>query len=151
MLVYRSLVLGLLGACVMLLAQRPATYIHISSPAPDGAVAFGMFAAAAPPSAAPRTSIPPTIIDVGTSLCMQGRSTFAAWTRTTAASCDAIALSSLLHLAPDERIVAVQDQHGDVDVASALTSYGWPKAAGSYTDLTVSSPRGERRILVLMH
>jgi len=130
MLVYRSLVLGLLGACVMLLAQRPATYIHIASPAPDGNIAFGMFPAAAPP----RTTIPPTIIDVAT-----------------AASGDAIALSSLLHLAPDERIVAVQDEQVDADAASALTSFGWPKSAGRYTDLTVSGPRGERRVLVLMH
>lgn len=142
MLVYRSLVLGLLGAGVMLLGQRPATYIHIST-SPDGEAVAAM-----PRGASPVPSVPPTIIDLSTALCMQGRSTVAAWTRTTAASCDAIALTSLLHLAPDERIVAIQDEQVDIGAALALE---WPKAAGSYTDLTVSSPRGERRILVLMH
>jgi hypothetical protein len=112
MLVYRSLVLGLLGACVMLLAQRPVAYIHVAAPSSERAML------AAPPS-----NTQPTIIDLSTSLCADG-------------SCDAIQLLSLLHLAPDERVVALQDA---------------PKVAGNYIDLTVSSPRGERRVLVLMH
>ena len=109
MLVFRSLTIGLLIACVVLLAQlgRPAP---IPEPRVDGV----------------------RIVDV-------------------ARGVSAAMLAEILHLAPDEHVVAVDGNEVRSDLAAGAAIAAWSPAAGRYLDLTVASPAGLRRMLVLVH
>jgi hypothetical protein len=123
MLVFRSLVLGLIGACFLLLVSRPSYVVFVAresrAPAPAPAAA--------------------TIVDV-------------------APGVSGAQIPALLHLKPDERIVAFYD----TPISSEQLAYSWiganwdilneyPCNHRSYVDLTVAGPDGERRVLVLIH
>ena len=123
MLLYRSLSLGFLGACLLLLATRTPVVVQAAAPACGQA-----------PSSSGCPPIPPgpTIVDVAPS--------------TTAAD-----IARLLHLAASERIAAVDDvpvaNTLDAGVALAQTYL----SSRRYLDLDVRGPAGERRVLVLVH
>ncbi|HVI00809.1 MAG TPA: hypothetical protein VM513_07455 [Kofleriaceae bacterium] len=134
MLVFRSIVVGLLGACVLLLAQRPITHIHVdaSQPVVDAAAA----AAPSPPST--------TIIDVGMRRCLPSVSG--------GYPCFASDPLALLRLAADERVTAVGDVQVDdwSALKEALDRYTY-RADGHYIELTITGGHGERRALLLLH
>jgi hypothetical protein len=121
MLVFRSLVLGLLGATVVLLVQRPV-YV-VTQP----------IGGESPPTAAARTTAPPAvaIVDVAPGVGAQY------W-------------PALFHLGDDERIVAVDDRPvaNQLEAGMWMTR---PRAPGSFIDLAVAGPSGTRRVLVLLH
>ncbi len=128
MFVYRSIALGLLGACCLLLAMRPP--ITVISHAPGQIIVASSRDAAVPlrPCVAPGS----TIVDV-------------------ASGVTASQLAGLLHLLPDERVVAIDDMPvtGTLDAGVALASVElWP---GRYLDLSVKNDWAERRVLVLLH
>jgi hypothetical protein len=118
MLVFRSLTLGLLAACFLLLAIRPVYEVRVTRDARP------QREAPAPPAA--------TIIDV-------------------AAGVSASQLPAMLALAPDERVVAVDDQSvgSDLDAGTLLASRELDSQR--YIDLEVEGARGARRLLVLLH
>ena len=60
-------------------------------------------------------------------------------------------LPSLIQLREDERVVAINDARvtNDLQAGSVLASL-W-LGPQRYIDLNVASPRGERRVLVLLH
>lgn len=154
MLVFRSLTLGLLGACVLLLAQlqlRQTRHVHVVTQ-----VLAPTVAAAAPAS---KTA---TIINIATTQCPSGG----------VQTCFATDLIPLLRLAPDERVTAIGDtkidpegfaelarQNGmgpvaeDLAADSALAFAVWqaPKGPGRYLDVAIAGTHGERRAVVLMH
>ncbi len=114
MMLYRSLVVGLLGAIAMLVAARP--------PAPVASAPTGV---AEPALAAPRDTLVDARLGAGPVL-------------------------GLLGLAPREHIVAIDDVgcsacEEDLEARWRLT------VAREYLDVTVATPRGERRVLVLAH
>ena len=59
---------------------------------------------------------------------------------------------SLIRLAPDERVVAVDDREvaSDLEAGAAISAH--ESGAGSFVDLEIANETGERRrVLVLMH
>ena len=122
MVLFRSLALGLLGACFFLLATRPTTIVvrqpievpNLSGirglPAPEG----------------------PTVIDV-------------------APNVDATMLTSLIQIHDDERVIAINDTPvaNDLDGGRMLGTLRF--GAQRYIDVQVRGPSGERRLLVLLH
>ena len=64
---------------------------------------------------------------------------------------DAAALSQLVRLAPDERVIAVDDRPVANDLAAGAAIATQRLDTGRYIDLTVGSARGQRRVLVLLH
>lgn len=58
---------------------------------------------------------------------------------------------SLIHLAPDEQVVAVGDRPVANNLAAGAAISATPRGAGRYVDLTVESATTTRRVLVLMH
>jgi hypothetical protein len=127
MFVYRSIALGLLGACCLLLAMRPP--IAVVSHAPGQIlVASSREVASVHACVAPGS----TIVDVATGV-------------------NAAQLAALLHLLPDERVVSIDDVPvaGTLDAGVALA--GVELRRGRYVDLGVKSDWGERRVLVLLH
>lgn len=64
---------------------------------------------------------------------------------------DAAALSQLVRLAPDERVIAVDDRPVANDLAAGAAIAAQRLTAGTYLDLTIGSTRGQRRVLVLLH
>ena len=121
MFLFRSLTIGLLGACVMLLVRvGPSTHTTtvVTAPAPDRAANVGSSA---------------TIVDVAPGL-------------------SGALVPSLIRLAPDERVVAVDDRavSGNLDAGARIAAHA--PAAGSFVDLEVATETGDRRrVLVLMH
>jgi len=119
MLLFRSLTIGLLGACVLLLVQaRPARTIVVHTPHAEPAVQVASTA---------------TIVDLAPGLSVG-------------------VVPSLIRLAPDERVVAVDDRAvaNDLEAGAAITAKAPP--AGGFVDLEVAGASGEhRRVLVLMH
>jgi hypothetical protein len=128
MFVYRSIALGLLGACCLLLAMRPP--ITVVSHAPGQILVASSRDAAAPlrPCVTPGS----TIVDV-------------------APGVTASQLAALLHLLPDERVVSIDDVpvSGTLDAGVALASVDLHR--GRYLDLGVKNDFSERRVLVLLH
>jgi hypothetical protein len=128
MFVYRSIALGLLGACCLLLAMRPPVAIVSRA---SGQI---MVASSHEALAALRPCIAPgsTIVDV-------------------APGVGASQLARLLHLLPDERVVSIDDVpvSGTLDAGVALA--GVDLRRGRYLDLGVKNDWGERRVLVLLH
>jgi len=60
-------------------------------------------------------------------------------------------LARIVQIAGDERIVAIDDQPVENDIAVGAAIARRTLGANTYLDLTVGSPRGKRRVLVLMH
>jgi hypothetical protein len=127
MFVYRSLALGLLGACCLLLAIRPPLVVvshlsgQISVVTRDGRTAPSALGPAAP-----------TIIDVARGV-------------TTAQ------LADLVRLPPGEYIVTVDDQPvlGALGPGVALAALDLRERM--FVDLGIESARGVRRMLLLLH
>jgi hypothetical protein len=122
MFLFRSLTIGLLGACVMLLVRiEPSSHTTTfvtSTPEP------------APPAAVGSTA---TIVDVAPGLA-------------------GAVVPSLIRLAPGERVVTVDDRAvaSDLEAGAVISAHG--SGAGSFVDLEVASDTGDRRrVLVLMH
>ena len=82
--------------------------------------------------AAPRSTSAVTVVDV-------------------AHGVDAGSLATIVRLGADERVVAVDDKPVDNDLAAGAAIAEHPLDGGRYLDLTVGGPRGNRRVLVLMH
>ncbi len=61
------------------------------------------------------------------------------------------AVPSLLRLRVDERVVAVDDQAVENDLAAGAAIAEHAPGPGKFLDLTVGSATGNRRVLVLMH
>jgi hypothetical protein len=121
MLLFRSLALGLLGACFFLIATRPTTVI-VREPVEV-------------PNLSGIRGIPspgPTVVDV-------------------APNVSASLLPSLIQLHAGERVVAINDARvaSDLEAGSVLASL-W-LGPQRYIDLDVAGPRGDRRVLVLLH
>ena len=59
-------------------------------------------------------------------------------------------IAALIQLAPGEHVSAVNDRvpASDLEVGALIASQPRP---GQFLDLTVASPAGERRVLVLLH
>jgi len=64
---------------------------------------------------------------------------------------DAGSLATLVRLNADERVVAVDDQTVENDLAAGAAIAEHQLHSGNFLDLTVGGPRGNRRVLVLMH
>jgi hypothetical protein len=128
MFVFRSLALGLLGACFWLLATRPVAIVVRDQPR-DAALhdirRLSGIGLAAPVEA-------PTIIDV-------------------APGVTAAQLPSLVQLHGGEHVMTVDDTPvaGDLDAGRVLAQLDL--RARSFIDLGVAGPHGERRVLVLLH
>jgi hypothetical protein len=62
-------------------------------------------------------------------------------------------LASIVQIAKDERIVAIDDQPVENDIAAGAAIAHRTLGANTYLDLTVAHARtgGKRRVLVLMH
>lgn len=125
MFAFRSLALGLLGACCLLLAARPPVTVITHTPA---------FAFAEPRTPWCSSHVPraPTIIDV-------------------APGASAADIARLVVLEPGERITAIDDAPvaGGLDAGVALASS--ELGGRRYIDLEVAGDAGTRRVLVLLH
>jgi hypothetical protein len=120
MFLFRSLTIGLLGACVMLLVRVEPSRTTIVTPAPV-------------PAAAAVVGSSATIVDVAPGL-------------------SGALVTSLIRLAPDERVVSVDDRSvgSNLEAGAAISAHG--PASGSFVDLEVATDTGDRRrVLVLMH
>jgi hypothetical protein len=115
MLLFRSLVLGLLGACLMLLA-RPHYEVRMVAPV-----------VLPPPS---QSAV--QIVDIATGVAPNQ-------------------VGALVHLMPDEHVVAVGERPvvSDIEAGAVVADSG--AHSGGYLDLTVGGPAGPRRVLVLLH
>lgn len=122
MLLFRSVAIGLLGACVLLLAQRPPPVVR-------GACGGIVIEHERELVVAPHVPAP-TIIDVAPGL-------------------SSTQLAQLVRLAPDERVTAVDDHPvtGNLDAGTVLGEPG----SRRFVDLAIASRSGERRVLVLVH
>jgi hypothetical protein len=60
-------------------------------------------------------------------------------------------LAGLVHLRPAEWVSAINDRPLDPDLPVGYLIAAVAPHAGDFLDLTVSSPTGERRVLVLIH
>ena len=116
MLLFRSLAVGLAGACLLLLVYRPAYDVRIEHAQVQG----------------PPASVVPTIVDV-------------------AAGVPAGELSSLIRLAPGERVVAVDDHPVATDLEAGAAIVDREASPGTFVDLEVAGAAGHRRVLVLLH
>jgi hypothetical protein len=129
MLLYRSLSLGFLGACLLLLATRPPVVVEHAGPA-CGQTSQSHIRACPP--------IPqgPTILDV-------------------ASYESADDLARMFHLGNSEYIAAVDDTPVPntlgAGVELARLERDGRLGPGRFVDLDVRGPAGERRLLVLMH
>jgi len=61
------------------------------------------------------------------------------------------ALAALVHLEPTEWVSAINDRALDSDLEAGARLASLAPDAGGFLDLTVTSARGERRVLVLLH
>jgi hypothetical protein len=124
MLLFRSLALGLLGACFFLLATRPTTIVVRQAPPIEVPNLSGMRGLPAPRG--------PSVIDV-------------------APNVDAAMLTSLVQLHSDERVIAINDTRvaNDLDAGRLLATLSLQPQR--YIDLEIAGRDGERRVLVLLH
>ena len=60
-------------------------------------------------------------------------------------------VTSLVHLAPGEHVVAVGEQTVDSDLAAGAAIAASRQGSGRYLDLTIADAVASRRVLVLMH
>ena len=123
MFLYRSLTVGLLGACCFMLARSGTRSIEIRmAPLPT------------PPSIAAALATRPAlqVIDV-------------------AANAAPDQVARLVTLAPGERIVAVDDAEVGEPVAAVLQLVTSASRGHDFVDVTVRGDAGERRVLLLRH
>jgi hypothetical protein len=115
MLLFRSLALGLLGACFWMLATRPTVMV-----------------AAPEPVHADVQEAAPTILDVSPAVSRDQ-------------------LPALVHLRSGEHVVAIDDEPvaSDLDAGRLLARVD--RASQRFVELGVAGPRGQRRILMLLH
>jgi hypothetical protein len=127
MLVFRSLVVGLLGASCVLLATRPQSHLVFTASPPQLVVVPANVSTMAPPEDV-RTAPPVTVIDV-------------------APGASAELLASLIVLAANEHITAIDDV-AVRDERVALASL--PLRSRQYIDVSIANDVGAtRRVLVL--
>ena len=131
MLLFRSLTLGLLGACFLLIATRPTVEIRRSCPMQTPTLALAQRPIIALESPRP-LSLPPAVVDV-------------------APGVSASQLASLVRLDEGERVATIDDRavSGTLDAGVALAALDL--TSRRYIDLGVEGPRGTRRVLVLLH
>lgn len=121
MLVFRSLAIGLLGACVILLATRPPYEMRwVREPG----------AAVCPQRLA--TSSQVDVIDV-------------------ASNVSAVELAGVLHLGPEDHVTAVDDRAVRDDIEAGTRIAAIALRPDRFIDLTVAGRDGSRRVLVLLH
>ncbi len=139
---FRSFALGLLGACFVVIAMRPAVEIRVmpaqacagrTAPTSGGAVRSltGSERHLVLQRTQPR-ALSATVIDAASAATPND-------------------LVALLRLRADERIAAVDDQRSidsKVAIAEIASAAG---AKGRYVDLTIASPRAERRVVLMIH
>ena len=122
MLLFRSLALGLLGACFFLLATRPTTVV-VRQPIEV-------------PSLSGMRGVPqaqgPSVVDVAPNI-------------------EATRLPSLIQLGAGEHVVAIDDARVANDLEAGRVLAAMVTAPQRFIDLDVEGPRGERRVLVLLH
>jgi hypothetical protein len=124
MFLFRSLTIGLLGACILLLARLESPAAQVTS----GPATLAMHA---PPAVTAATSA--TIIDV-------------------APGVQAADVPSLIRLSPGERVVAVDDRRVDSDLAAGVAIASRAPSSGAFVDLDIEGAGGShRRVLVLLH
>ena len=122
MLLFRSMTLGLLGACVVLLARLPLGRPVVVTPRP-------LVVTAAPPAEGP--ALPSIqIVDVGPGV---------------------VDVVGLIQLAPDEQVVAIDDRAVPSTLVAGAAIAIHPRRPGAFLDLTVASAVASRRVLVLLH
>lgn len=117
------------AACVFALVYVvPRPHLH-RSPAAPRMRAFAELAAAH--ASRPPGGVPVNVIDV-------------------APGVPPAQIAALIHLGPGEHVSTVNDRvlASDLEVGAAIASLPRP---GEFVDLTVASPAGERRVLVLLH
>ncbi len=122
MLVFRSVSVGLLFACFALLAARPAIELRVQHDTPQAP-------AIAIPAPAPAV---PTIIDV-------------------APGVTAAQLAMAIQLAPGEQIMSVDDIAVSGTLGAGMLLASRDLRSRQFIDFTVDGPRGERRVLALLH
>jgi hypothetical protein len=149
MLLFRSLTLGLIGACLLLVATRPTVEIHRSCameppmlavaghahparPVVDARGSTMRAAATVLPAVARPVTLPPAVVDV-------------------APGVSASQLASLVRLEEGEHVTSIDDRAvaGDLDAGVKLAALDL--GSRRYIDLGVEGPRGARRVLVLLH
>ena len=118
---FRSLTVGLLGACLYTVLQ-----LSIASPA---APAPGVAAAAGAPMPAPPAV---TVVDVADGV-------------------SAAQIVELLHLGAGEQVVAVDDREVGSDLEAGAVIAGRGLATREFVDLTIARGTTTRRLLVLQH
>ncbi len=138
---FRSFALGLLAACFVVIAMRPAVVIQVS-----------------PAAACSRSAAPPDRGAVRSLRASAGRHVL--WPRARGPSATVIDAASaatpsdlvaLLRLRSDERIATVDDQR-TIDPRVALAEVASAAGAkGRYVDLTIASPAAERRVVLMIH
>jgi hypothetical protein len=128
MLVFRSLAIGLLGACALLLSSGPVVQVRmLAEPyAPTSAVER------AAREARHADALPQSVIDV-------------------APGVTAAQLASLVRLAPGEHVTTIDDLPVEGDLGAGVLLAGLELRARRYIDLGVTGPAGTRRVVVLLH
>jgi hypothetical protein len=124
MLVFRSFAIGLLAACFALLVMRPPIVRVVQQPV------------WLPPTLRferPAPEVPvPTIIDAAPGI-------------------SAAQLALTIRLAPGEHIAAIDDTRVAGEINAGLVLASRDLRSRQFIDFTVAGPRGDRRVLVLMH
>lgn len=127
---YRSLALGLLGACCLLLAMRPPLTVVTHGPGQLVVVTQDGAARCPPPTlvAAPG----PTIIDVAPGVTIAQ-------------------LAELVRLGPGEHIATVDDRAVAGALGAGVALAALELRGRTFLDLGIASELGTRRVLVLLH
>jgi len=125
MLLFRSLTVGLLGACLWTVVQ-----LTVAAPSTPAAVAIADEPMAEPPASPPPPSV--TVVDIASGVA-------------------ATQVVELLRLGADERVTAVDDVEVESELAAGAAIASRSQHARQFVDLTVSNYGTSRRVLVLMH
>lgn len=142
MLLLRLLTTGVCVVCVVMLATREPARLQVR---PD-------LASYGPPMDRCRLAVPP-----GSERPCCGEGLACEDRRPPASVLDVAhgvapgALASLIRLQPTEWVSAIDDRALDPDLPVDDLIASMVPRAGEFLDLTVSSARGERRVLVLIH
>ncbi|HEY0482681.1 MAG TPA: hypothetical protein VGD37_34400 [Kofleriaceae bacterium] len=133
MILLRLLTTALCVTCVVLIATFPPMRIVVMPPAAAPPIARPSAALpAAAAAAACDRGAPLSVIDVAEGIAPSQ-------------------LAALIPLRPDEHVIAVNDRvvTGDLEAGAVIAARA--PLRGGFVDLTVSSPSGERRVLILLH
>lgn len=127
MLVFRSLAIGLSAACFALLVMRPTVEMRVIE-VPALLPHHPQLGHAARPAVPPL----PTIVDAAPGITPTQ-------------------LALTIRLRPGEQIASVDDVAVTSDLSAGILLASRDLRAGTFIDLGVSGPDGERRVLVLLH